>query len=141
MPAEKQTSRIGSWITPSNGHLTTDKNGDEKTDYSRWRLTDVDSRHTWVYLEDDEENRKWPQSIAEKYHLGLPTVYFTLSLFSSPHGFLQTNIFLRAFLIFNAPRLQFRPLKMDSHFFPSFNCLRATGLVSMVALCSFCQEL
>ena len=47
---------------------------DEKTDYSRWRLLDDDGRQTWHYLETDEEIAKWPQSTADKYHLGLQTV-------------------------------------------------------------------
>lgn len=76
----KQSTRIGPWRTPANGHLTVDENGDAKTDYSRWRITDVEARHTWVYLEDDEEHRKQPQSVAEKYHLGLPTVLAPFSL-------------------------------------------------------------
>ena len=46
----------------------------EKTDYSRWRLLDERGRHTWHYLENDEELKTWPQSTADKYHLGLPSV-------------------------------------------------------------------
>lgn len=46
----------------------------QKTDYSRWRLLDERGRQTWHYLEDDDDVRTWPQSIADKYHLGLPTV-------------------------------------------------------------------
>ena len=46
----------------------------EKTDYTRWRLLDDAGRQTWQYLEDDEEIKKWPQSIADKYFLGMPTV-------------------------------------------------------------------
>jgi lanosterol synthase len=45
-----------------------------KTDYSRWRLLDEKGRQTWHYLEDDEEVKKWPQTTADKYFLGLPTV-------------------------------------------------------------------
>ncbi|ERF73195.1 hypothetical protein EPUS_03036 [Endocarpon pusillum Z07020] len=45
----------------------------EKTDYSRWRLLDESGRQTWHYLTDNDEVQKWPQSIADKYHLGLPT--------------------------------------------------------------------
>jgi lanosterol synthase len=45
-----------------------------RTDYSRWRLLDEKGRQTWHYLEDDEEVKNWPQSIADKYFLGLPTV-------------------------------------------------------------------
>jgi lanosterol synthase len=47
---------------------------DEKTDYSRWRLLDERGRQTWHYLEADEDVKEWPQSVADKYHLGLPTV-------------------------------------------------------------------
>ncbi|KAI5291790.1 Lanosterol synthase (Oxidosqualene--lanosterol cyclase), partial [Ascosphaera atra] len=46
---------------------------DEKTDYSRWRLLDEDGRQTWHYLKTDEELERWPQTIADRYHLGLPT--------------------------------------------------------------------
>jgi lanosterol synthase len=47
---------------------------DEKTDYSRWRMRDDHSRHTWRYLEDDEAAKDWPQTHADKYFLGLPLV-------------------------------------------------------------------
>lgn len=50
---------------------------DQKTDYSRWRLLDERGRQTWHYLRTDEEVKKWPQSVADKYHLGLPTVRAT----------------------------------------------------------------
>ncbi|PVH97332.1 lanosterol synthase [Periconia macrospinosa] len=46
---------------------------DEKTDYSRWRLEDTRGTHVWHYLETDEECAEWPQSVADKYHLGLDT--------------------------------------------------------------------
>ena len=45
-----------------------------KTDYSRWRLLDEKGRQTWHYLDDDEEAKSWPQTTADKYFLGLPTV-------------------------------------------------------------------
>lgn len=51
----------------------------EKTDYSRWRLLDERGRQTWHYLDGDEELKTWPQSTADKYHIGLPTVTWTLS--------------------------------------------------------------
>ena len=44
------------------------------TDRSRWRMRDVKGVQTWQYLEDDEAAKKWPQSIADKWYLGLPTV-------------------------------------------------------------------
>lgn len=46
----------------------------EKTDYTRWRLRSEDGRQTWHYLTTDKELAAWPQSVADKYHLGLPTV-------------------------------------------------------------------
>lgn len=45
-----------------------------KTDATRWRLKDDESRHTWHYLEDDDEAKEWPQSYADKYYLNLPLV-------------------------------------------------------------------
>ncbi|KAG6037956.1 hypothetical protein E4U41_004618 [Claviceps citrina] len=42
-----------------------------KTDPTRWRLKDDDSRHTWHYLVSEQEAKDWPQSYAEKYFLGL----------------------------------------------------------------------
>lgn len=47
---------------------------DQKTDYSRWRLLDEHGRHTWHYLSTDAQSKAWPQTTADKYHLGLPTV-------------------------------------------------------------------
>ncbi|KAJ5241114.1 Lanosterol synthase [Penicillium citrinum] len=67
------TSHIAPWRTSAQGHLTPDENGDLKTDYSRWRLVNEEGRQTWRYLESDEENSAWLQTVAEKYHLGLPT--------------------------------------------------------------------
>lgn len=47
---------------------------EERTDYTRWRMRDDESRHTWHYIEDDEAAKKWPQTYADKYYLGLPLV-------------------------------------------------------------------
>ncbi|KAH8901853.1 terpene synthase [Coniochaeta sp. PMI_546] len=44
----------------------------ERTDYTRWRMRDDESRHTWHYLEDDTAVKEWPQTFADKYYLGLP---------------------------------------------------------------------
>ncbi|PNP57105.1 hypothetical protein THARTR1_02947 [Trichoderma harzianum] len=44
-----------------------------KTDLTRWRVKDDDSRHTWHYLTDDKAAAEWPQSYAEKWILNLPT--------------------------------------------------------------------
>ncbi|KAI9828342.1 MAG: Lanosterol synthase (Oxidosqualene--lanosterol cyclase) [Thelocarpon impressellum] len=44
----------------------------EKTDYTRWRLLDERGRQTWHYL-TPEEAEEWPQTVADKYHLGMAT--------------------------------------------------------------------
>ncbi|PHH87373.1 hypothetical protein CDD83_8960 [Cordyceps sp. RAO-2017] len=43
-----------------------------RTDRTRWRMRDDDSRHTWHYLTDEQAAQHWPQSLAEKYYLNLP---------------------------------------------------------------------
>lgn len=45
----------------------------EKTDYSLWRLQVLHGRQTWHYITPDQA-KSWPQSVPEKYHLGLETV-------------------------------------------------------------------
>lgn len=47
---------------------------DEKTDHQRWRLRDERGRQTWEYLAEGEAVKQWPQSVADKYYLGLETV-------------------------------------------------------------------
>lgn len=76
MPKSDKSNPVGPWRTAANGHLTIDANGDPKTDYSRWRLVDDRGRQTWRYLESDQENLSWLQTVADKYHLGLDTVSF-----------------------------------------------------------------
>lgn len=44
----------------------------EKTDRTRWRMKADGGRHTWHYLEDDEQLKVSPQTCADKYYLGLP---------------------------------------------------------------------
>ena len=59
--------RNGSAITPFIEQV-------EKTDIYRWRLRDERGCQTWHYLETDQETEAWPQSIADRYFLGLPLV-------------------------------------------------------------------
>ena len=45
-----------------------------ETDLSRWRLKVSDGgRHVWHYLRSDQQCKDWPQTIEDKYWLGLPT--------------------------------------------------------------------
>lgn len=62
-----------------------------KTDHTRWRLKDDDSRHTWHYLTDDKAAEEWPQSYAEKYYLNLPLVH-ALLLVDAPLQLRQLTI-------------------------------------------------
>ena len=56
---------------------------EEFTDYNRWRLLVNDGgRHTWHYLNTDEECAQWPQNSVDKYWLGLPVVLYPSCLFS-----------------------------------------------------------
>lgn len=47
---------------------------EDRTDPTRWRMKDDESRHTWHYLPSEEAAKAWPQSYAEKYYLNLPLV-------------------------------------------------------------------
>lgn len=49
------------------------------TDHSRWRLKNERGCQTWHYLESDEDAKKWPQTLADKYFLGLDLVGFVQS--------------------------------------------------------------
>lgn len=42
------------------------------TDLNNWRLKVVEGAQTWHYLETEEERKAWPQTIWDKYSLGLP---------------------------------------------------------------------
>lgn len=49
------------------------------TDYSRWRLLVSDGgRHTWHYLQTDEQCAQWPQNAVDKFWLGIPLVGMTV---------------------------------------------------------------
>lgn len=67
--AKKSAKANGS----ANGVLSGQRN-EEKTDYTRWRLRDDHGKQTWHYLQTDEQMKAWPQTTADKYFLGLPTV-------------------------------------------------------------------
>lgn len=48
--------------------------GRKCTDRTRWRLHNDRGCHIWRYLDSEEEAKKWPQSTADKWYLGLDTV-------------------------------------------------------------------
>jgi lanosterol synthase len=71
---EKGTTRKRLSNAGDHDHATKRQRLEEKTDYSRWRMWDDHGRQSWRYLEDDDEAEKWPQTLADKYFLGLPLV-------------------------------------------------------------------
>ena len=115
------------------------------TDKLRWRCKNVDGVQTWVYLEDDDEARNWPQTYADKWFLGLPTARLDLSLslslsqsnLSAPFIFLLTNKQpSRASPTFRLPKLPSTRSEMAS---PSSRCSRwkpETGVANMADHCS-----
>ncbi|KAI7671423.1 oxidosqualene-lanosterol cyclase, partial [Hortaea werneckii] len=70
MATTRRTAQNG---VPNGSTGQTKQIEDPKTDYSRWRLQDDQGRQTWHYLQTHEELKKWPQTTADKYHLGLDT--------------------------------------------------------------------
>jgi lanosterol synthase len=62
----------------SNGAVASSTTSNTKTDYTRWRLKDDRGCQTWHYLETDEENKAWPQTLADKWHLGMDLVSLLL---------------------------------------------------------------
>ncbi len=81
----KQANGSASREKYQNGSTVTAHTKDEATDIQRWRLLDERGRQTWHYLETDEEVKTWPQSTADRYHLGLPLVS-TISNSSTSEG-------------------------------------------------------
>ena len=82
MARTKQTVINGNASNPEkqlNGTTVASIGKQETTDIQRWRLLDEAGRQTWHYLETDEEVKDWPQSTADRYHLGLPLVNVTLA--------------------------------------------------------------
>ncbi|KAI9822407.1 MAG: Lanosterol synthase (Oxidosqualene--lanosterol cyclase) [Pycnora praestabilis] len=64
----------------------------QKTDYSKWRLSDERGVQTWQYLNDDQEVKDWPQSTADKYFLGLPTDLPNLPVVKTPLDSVQNAL-------------------------------------------------
>lgn len=108
----------------------TKSSANEKTDYSRWRLRDDRGRQTWHYLEEDEQVKKWPQSVADKYHLGMPTVRSQACTSQVRAEILTTA---RAYPTSIRRKHLYKPPKMACPSSNNFNCLQAIGLANMVA--------
>lgn len=109
-----------------------------KTDLTRWRMKDDESRHTWHYLEDDKAAEEWPQSHAEKWYLNLPMVRFsTASKSSTSNCKTDSVVAFRISPLCRKPRHRLNPPRMALPFSKSSNCPLATGAASMVAPCFF----
>lgn len=111
---------------------------EERTDYTRWRMRDDESRHTWHYLEDDEAVKEWPQTLADKYYLGLPLVRqpeTTVPGSPSPMAYL-TFCSCRNFRSSRERRDPSMRLGTDSTSLKSSSCRPATGAANMAGQCS-----
>ena len=64
--------------------------GETRTDHKRWRLLDEGGRQRWMYLKSKEEAEQWPQTIADKYHLGMTVVSHVGPSDAHPHD-IQTS--------------------------------------------------
>ncbi|KAF3000096.1 Lanosterol synthase (Oxidosqualene--lanosterol cyclase) [Curvularia kusanoi] len=79
MPHATNGSANGATKRGVNGHaqvpigVSKNANGNEKTDYTRWRLRDDRGCQTWHYLHTEKEVKDWPQSAADRYFLGMET--------------------------------------------------------------------
>ena len=124
-----QARQITQQLPIANGHTkkpAQDKSLSEKTDYSRWRLLDESGRHTWHYLTDDSEVEKWPQSTADKYHLGLPTVRSP-----GPQYWSCSNI-VRVSQIYHGPQNPHNQYTIVFHFSRICSCHQVNGVANMV---------
>lgn len=63
------------------------------TDLSRWRLKVDHGKQTWHYLESDDEVKDWPQSLIDKYWLGLPfvSIFFSFQVWKYKKQVLNTS--------------------------------------------------
>lgn len=113
-------------------HATKRQRVEERTDYSRWRLRDDHGRHTWHYLEDDDEAKKWPQTKADKYFLGLPLV----SIPGSSCYAVTDSASSRTCPTSLSPRIPLTRFGTASNSLKSSNFQAVTGDANMVDPCS-----
>ena len=112
----------------------------EQTDKTRWRMKDDCGRLTWHYLEDDEAAKEWPQTLADKWYLGLPLVRSFLvewEIASANHSRPLNRISPNSPVRRNPSMLY----GMASRFSKSSSCHPVSGVVNTVGPCSFFQAL
>lgn len=59
---------------PATYTVDAEEESESRTDLSRWRLLDERGRQRWKYLRTKKEAEEWPQSTADRFHLGLSLV-------------------------------------------------------------------
>ena len=141
----KQVPLVNGHTQQTNGHLVKPDEADAKTDYSRWRLLDESGRQTWHYLTDDSKAKEWPQSVADKYHLGLPTVWLPPTKYFSDYlskYFLRSTCsnLRRAFQNCRLRRNRHSRLTIACPSSPIYNYRPATGRVNMAVHSSSFQD-
>ena len=107
---------------------------DPATDLRKWRLLDESGRQTWHYLATDQQVEEWPQTIADKYHLGLPLVRSIARLFLYTNADISLS---RTCQTFRERRHLAPQLTMAYRFSHIYSSRRAIGPVSMEDLCFF----
>jgi hypothetical protein len=78
----KRVEKMNGAVNGGVGHIAEGKMGNSKTDPLRWRLENIRGCHIWKYLESDEECERWPQSVSDRYFLGLDTVSLSFHIAS-----------------------------------------------------------
>lgn len=128
--------RLGQNGQDKNFTKTSENVDTPKTDYNRWRLEDDDGRQTWHYLQSDRELKEWPQTTADKYHLGLDTVSDKKL---SPPTIGHILMVARRFRVSPRQRRPSKPPKTDYSSSPSSSWNPAIGRVNTAVPCSYCQ--
>lgn len=106
------------------------------TDYSRWRLLVKDGgRHTWHYLNTDEECAKWPQNSIDKFWLGMETVRegFLPCCLPADDSLSRTSLNSRPL------RAPWRQLATVTRSTRTYKLMMAIGQANMADPCSSCQ--
>ncbi len=99
----------------------------ESTDLGRWRLLDERGRQTWHYMSADKETQSWPQTIADRYHLGLPLVSCRTNYMSSLH---TENVRDRTYQTSQELKLLLHRRTTPCHFSPIYSCRQGIGHAS-----------
>lgn len=108
------------------------------TDLGRWRLQTSEGSYRWRYV-SAEEAQQHPQSTAERYFLGLPTVSTILSspIVVKSEYTSESTCCVRVRQTYQNHDVFMTALTMASHFTNDYNWMKVSGLAIMEAQVSF----